>query len=146
MEPRQLDVITGYACGLSRRQVAVRLGISEATVARNVRLAARACRVPPCRAALVDFAYRRRLLAHLPPLRPWAPVCLDDRLLELLPLLARGLTAAQIGRELFLSEGGVKARVKRLLRAMDAVHRAHAVALAHELGLLEGRRRWVAVA
>lgn len=50
--------------------------------------------------------------------------------------MARGLTNAQIGRELHLTEETVKTYAQRLIKHLRASNRAHAVAIGYETGLL----------
>jgi len=76
---------------------------------------------------------RRRLQAESAGPRPR----LTPRERDILPLLARGLTNHQIGRELGLSPGTVKNQITRLLPKLGAQDRTHAVALAFEWGLLD---------
>lgn len=64
------------------------------------------------------------------------PVRLTDRELEVLVRIGSGLTNAQIGRQIYLSEETVKTHVRRLLRKLGARDRAHAVALGFRLGVL----------
>ena len=53
---------------------------------------------------------------------------LTARQLEVLALVARGLSNAEIAERMFLSEGTVKWHVRKILRALDAGNRAQAVA------------------
>ncbi|GAA4361484.1 response regulator transcription factor [Angustibacter luteus] len=55
---------------------------------------------------------------------------------EVLVGVARGLSNADIGRELFMSEATVKAHVSRLLTKLDAGNRVQVAILAHDAGLL----------
>ena len=69
---------------------------------------------------------------------PWRPplltvprtVFMGCRQAEVLDGICAGLSNAQIGESLFLSEEAVKTRVKKLYRRLDARDRAHAAALA----------------
>lgn len=61
---------------------------------------------------------------------------LTDRELDVLRLLARGLSNRSIGRELFISETTVKFHVSNLMRKMLVSRRAEAVYAASKLGLL----------
>jgi DNA-binding NarL/FixJ family response regulator len=65
---------------------------------------------------------------------------LTPREAEVLGALARGLPAKAIGREMSVSPKTVEAHIARLLAKLKARHRAHAVSVAMELGLLEGNR------
>jgi DNA-binding NarL/FixJ family response regulator len=61
---------------------------------------------------------------------------LTDRELEVLRLLARGLSNREIGRDLFISETTVKFHMGNLMRKLHVGRRAEAVYAASKLGLL----------
>jgi DNA-binding NarL/FixJ family response regulator len=61
---------------------------------------------------------------------------LSERELQVLEAARRGLTNAEIGRALSISEHTVKSHVKNLLKKLDAADRAEAVARGFEQGLL----------
>ncbi len=63
---------------------------------------------------------------------------LTDREREVLVAVGSGLSNAEVGRSLFLSEATVKAHVSRLLLKLDATNRVQVAILAHDAGLLGG--------
>lgn len=64
---------------------------------------------------------------------------LTGREREVLELVARGDTNAQIGDKLFISEATVKTHVSRIMTKLNLPTRAHAVVLAYETGLVVPR-------
>ncbi|TCO13890.1 LuxR family two component transcriptional regulator [Kribbella steppae] len=63
---------------------------------------------------------------------------LTDREREVLAAVGRGLSNADIGKTLFMSEATVKAHVSRVLVKLDATNRVQVAILAHDAGLLDG--------
>jgi DNA-binding NarL/FixJ family response regulator len=64
------------------------------------------------------------------------PPALTERELQVLSGMSRGLSNAEIGRELYLSEDTVKTHARRLFRKVGAADRAQAVALGFRWGFV----------
>lgn len=94
-------------------------------------------------AALLSPSVTRSLIAHFTKeRREPRPVTLDTltaRELDVFRLIALGLSNAEIGRELFISDTTVKTHVTRLLRKLQVRDRAQAIVLAYHHHLFETR-------
>jgi DNA-binding NarL/FixJ family response regulator len=91
--------------------------------------------------ALIDPVITRRLIADFaqrPPHRerPAELGELTDREVEVLRLIARGLSNAEIAQTLFVGEATVKTHVGRVLQKLDLRDRVQAVVFAYECGLV----------
>jgi DNA-binding NarL/FixJ family response regulator len=91
--------------------------------------------------ALLSPTITKRVIkqfARLP--RPTPPTEVDDlteREREVFRLLARGLSNAEIGQELYISETTVKTHITHILQKLDLRDRVQAVVLAYETGLFD---------
>jgi DNA-binding NarL/FixJ family response regulator len=92
---------------------------------------------------LLAPAVTRRLVETFvrrpPPRSDGLPPVLDEltaRELEVLRLIARGLSNAEIGAAVFVAEATVKSHVSRILAKLGLRDRVHAVVLAYECGLV----------
>ncbi|HVF18434.1 MAG TPA: response regulator transcription factor, partial [Steroidobacteraceae bacterium] len=65
------------------------------------------------------------------------PLGLTKRELQILRLLADGVTNAELARKLFLSTKTVDHHVSAILGKLQVRSRAHAVTIAHELGIIQ---------
>jgi len=91
--------------------------------------------------ALVDPPTTVRLIESLTRSRPPSPSPpgLDDltvRERDVLELIARGRSSAEIATELDLGEAAVETHVADVLTKLNSRDRLHAVVLAHEAGVL----------
>ena len=94
--------------------------------------------------ALLAPAVTRRLIEDFcrgpePGSVPDAARTLSERELDVLRLLARGLSNAEVAAELFLSEATVKSHVARLLQKLGLRDRVQTVVFAYESGLVKPR-------
>jgi DNA-binding NarL/FixJ family response regulator len=93
--------------------------------------------------SLLAPSVTRRLVEDFvrrPPPRQERPPAMDElteRELEVLKLIARGLSNAEIAAALFVSEATVKTHVNRVLSKLELRDRVQAVVLAYESGLVQ---------
>jgi DNA-binding NarL/FixJ family response regulator len=66
---------------------------------------------------------------------------LTERELDVFRLIARGLSNAEIGQELYISETTVKTHITHILQKLNVRDRVQAVVLAHETGLFDSEAR-----
>jgi DNA-binding NarL/FixJ family response regulator len=91
--------------------------------------------------ALLSPTVTRRVIQRFATVRRQAPPAavadLTPRELEVFRLITRGLSNAEIGRELFISDTTVKTHVTRMLQKLDLRDRAQAIVLAYQTGLFD---------
>jgi DNA-binding NarL/FixJ family response regulator len=108
---------------------------------------AEAVRVVAAGDALLHPSITRRLIedfAHRPTPRSGTPPelsRLSERELEVMRLLAKGLSNREVASDLFVSEATVKTHVAHILTKLGLRDRAQAVVMAYETGLVEPGRR-----
>jgi DNA-binding NarL/FixJ family response regulator len=89
--------------------------------------------------ALLSPAITKRVIKQFTRIpRPEPPRQLDElteRELEVFRLIARGLSNAEIARELYISDTTVKTHITHILMKLNLRDRVQAVVLAHEIGL-----------
>jgi DNA-binding NarL/FixJ family response regulator len=94
--------------------------------------------------ALLSPSVTKRVIAQFTRApRPAPPPGLDElteRELEVFRLIAEGLSNAEIGQTLFISDTTVKTHVTRVLQKLGLRDRVQAVVLAHQAGLFEAER------
>jgi DNA-binding NarL/FixJ family response regulator len=127
---------------------AIRAGAS-AFLLKDIRPAqlVEAIRVVAAGEALLAPSVTRRLLerfagsfpAELKPSRPLLDA-LTSRELEILTLLANGLSNAELAERLYLSETTVKTHVSSILRKLGLRDRVQAVVFAYDAGLVRPRQ------
>jgi DNA-binding NarL/FixJ family response regulator len=100
-----------------------------------------AIRVVAAGDALLSPTVTRRVIRQFSRIPHVAPPPGIDELTErerdVLRLVARGHSNAEIGRELYISETTVKTHVTHILQKLNLRDRVQAVVLAHEAGLFE---------
>ena len=91
--------------------------------------------------ALLSPAVTRRVIARFTRLaRPTRPAELDTltpREVDVLRLVAEGLSNVEIGARLFIGDGTVKTHVAHVLQKLGLRDRVQAVVLAHRVGLVD---------
>jgi DNA-binding NarL/FixJ family response regulator len=89
--------------------------------------------------ALLSPSVTRTVIAHFTPRHRQPPPrgveSLTSRELDVLRLVAKGLSNAEIGRELFISDTTVKTHVTRVLQKLEVRDRAQAIVMAYECDL-----------
>ncbi|MQY02142.1 response regulator [Actinomadura macrotermitis] len=112
--------------------------VRPAELAEAVRVVARgeALLAPTATRRLLD---RFTATAPQPPVRPAALGELTDRELEVLALVARAASNAEIARRLVVTEATVKTHVSSILRKLGVRDRVQAVVLAYDLGVVRPR-------
>ncbi|SDN52036.1 regulatory protein, luxR family [Klenkia soli] len=95
--------------------------------------------------ALIEPSITRRLVeqfaaAEAPPGVPGAMAGLTDREREVLRLVARGLSNAEIAAEMTVAATTVKTHVARILAKLGVRDRVQAVVLAYETGFVTRSR------
>src|SRR5881227_3117242 len=95
--------------------------------------------------ALLSPAITKRVIKQFSRIpRPAPPKQLGElteRELDVFRLIARGLSNAEIGRELYISDTTVKTHITHILQKLDLRDRVQAVVLAYETGLFDGDAR-----
>jgi DNA-binding NarL/FixJ family response regulator len=92
--------------------------------------------------ALLSPSVTRRVIQHFTRLQTQAPPraveTLTTREMEVFALITKGLSNAEIGQALFISDTTVKTHVTRLLQKLELRDRAQAIVLAFQTGLFDG--------
>jgi DNA-binding NarL/FixJ family response regulator len=100
-----------------------------------------AIRIVAAGEALLSPVVTKRVIAQFTRLPHRTPppelVELTEREREVFRLIAKGLSNAEIGEQLFITETTVKTHVTHLLQKLDLRDRVQAVVLAYETGIFE---------
>jgi DNA-binding NarL/FixJ family response regulator len=141
----------GHGCLAVLREAEARLAAdADRTAATELLRAAhreaQALGARPLVAEVEALARRARIALGGPPAAETsaeaaAETDLTAREVEVLSLVADGLTNREIGSKLFISEKTVSVHVSRILAKLGAANRAHAATLAHRLGIRTAGRR-----
>jgi len=95
--------------------------------------------------ALLSPAITKRVIKQFTRVpRPAPPRELDDlteRELDVFRLIARGLSNAEIGQELYISDTTVKTHITHILQKLDLRDRVQAVVFAYETGVFDADAR-----
>ena len=93
--------------------------------------------------ALLSPSVTRNVIQHFTRLHrqspPAAVQTLTPKEMDVFRLIARGMSNAEIGRELFISDTTVKTHVTRVLQKLDVRDRAQAIVLAYQCRLFDER-------
>ena len=89
--------------------------------------------------ALLSPAITKRVIQHYTraprPTQPKTLAGLTERELEVFRLVVRGLSNAEIGQELYISETTVKTHITHILQKLDLRDRVQAVVFAYQTGI-----------
>jgi DNA-binding NarL/FixJ family response regulator len=90
---------------------------------------------------LISTDLTRKVIAHFARRQrrqpPPALESLTAREMDVFRLIASGLSNAEIGRELFISDTTVKTHVTRLLQKLEVRDRAQVIVLAYQSGVFD---------
>ncbi len=94
--------------------------------------------------AMLSPTVTRRMLSHFSEANPGSRQerhpgldALTERETEVLGAVGAGLSNAQIGMRLFMSEATVKAHVSKIFAKLDCTNRVQIAIIAHEAGLID---------
>src|SRR5688500_5143560 len=92
--------------------------------------------------ALLSPGVTRSVISHFTRQRrqaaPASVQTLTERELDVLRLITRGYSNAEIGKELFISDTTVKTHVTRVLQKLEVRDRAQAIVMAYQCALFDG--------
>ncbi|MGC5042472.1 LuxR C-terminal-related transcriptional regulator [Streptomyces albidoflavus] len=135
LAPREKQVLEGLATGNALAVVALDLKIREGTASGYLRLAKHKLHGVSETAAAVAVAYATDAIAT-PPLVSPETLFLPREQRDIVPLIARGMAAAQMATELNRSVTEVRADGRELLVSLQARNRAHLITRAWQHQIL----------
>ncbi|MEW1721622.1 LuxR C-terminal-related transcriptional regulator [Streptomyces sp. NPDC093109] len=135
LAPRERQVLEGLAAGSTLSVVALDLKIRESTAASYLKMAKHKLHGVRETAAAIAVGYATRAITR-PPLLESETLHLPPEQRDLVPLIARGMRAAQMATELNLPINDVRANGRELLVTLGAHNRNHVVTRAWQLQLL----------
>ncbi|MFC5804519.1 hypothetical protein [Streptomyces formicae] len=135
LAPREQQVLEGLSGGSTLAVVALDLKIREGTAAGYLKLAKRKLYGVSENAAALAVGYTTEAIAR-PPLLDPETLFLPDGQRDIVPLLARGMAAAQMATELKRPVDIIRRDGRDLLTNLRARNRAHAVKRSWEFQLL----------
>lgn len=133
-EDRAVKVLA-EALELAKAGGFIRLFIDEGQPMAQLLTAAAAQGIMPHYTATLLAAFEAEARKHLPPAQPLIEP-LSERELEILQLIAQGLSNREISQQLFLALSTVKGHNRNIFGKLQVQRRTEAVAYARRLGLL----------
>lgn len=138
---REIQVMIGVVRGKTNAEIGAHIGLAEHTVKCYIRRVFKKAEVHD-RASLVTWGYVNKVFQGMrPEPRKGTGVKLTDREREITLLAVEGLTNAEIGRKLFLSEDTIKTHLRKTFKKVGATSRSHLVALAFQRGWVPGEEK-----
>jgi LuxR family maltose regulon positive regulatory protein len=129
-----------HALALAEPEGYVRMFLDEGSSMMQLLGEAAACEIMPdyTDKLLIAFDSEKRKSEDKPDLPPAQPLIdpLSQRELEILKLIAQGLSNREIGDRLFLALDTVKGHNRRIFEKLQVKRRTEAIVRARELGLL----------
>ncbi|OIJ97763.1 hypothetical protein BIV25_13225 [Streptomyces sp. MUSC 14] len=135
LSPRERQVVEGLAKGLPLTEVAQALDIRDGTASAYLLNAKRRLHGVSENAAAVAVGYVTKAIT-LPTLLDPDTLTLPEEQRDLVPLIAMGMTVAQMAEELKRPQGLVSRDGRALTRGLGARNRAHIVTLAWQYRIL----------
>lgn len=131
---REVQVMIGVVRGKTNEEIGSHTGLATMTVKCYVARVFKKVGVGD-RASLVSWGYENEVFQGLrPEPQKGSGVALTNREKEITLLVVQGLTNAEIGRRVFLSEDTIKTHLRKAFKKVGATNRSHLVALAYQRG------------